>query len=221
MKTKQILKDKSKRLVVKEEIKSIITLILIILTFIFVSYIVQKNLEFIKSNIQDNFFSIFLYILIIVVLVILAPINEVVLVPIASAIWGWFIAGLLTLTGWTIGSIIIFWLSRIYGVSLIQKLIPLNKIHKYEKFLPKTHMFINIILLRIVMPFDVISYAISLFTKINFCSYFLATIIGFILPAFLLAYAGTIPLYIQIIGIIVLFFLLILGFLSIRRKIKS
>ena len=67
--------------------------------------------------------------------------------------------------------------------------------------MPKRNLFFSIIFLRIAVPADIISYAIGLFTDIRFIVYSLATFIGYAPLAFLLAYAGTLPIYIRVYGV--------------------
>ena len=203
---------------VDQKIKSAIGIILIVAGFIVASYIVQNNLDFFKNYIGHGFLGMITYTLIVVVSIVLAPINEVILMPVATALWGWFITALLTLLGLTLGSIIVFVLTRKYGAPLIRKLLPLDKIYKYERLMPQEHLFVGIILLRIAVPIDVVSYAIGLFTKIRFVPYFFATLIGFLPLAFFLAYIGTLPAHMQIIGFIVFLFVVIIGYLSVRHK---
>jgi len=203
---------------INPKIKSAIGIILIVVAFIVVSYIVQNNLDFFKNYIENGFLGMIIYVLIVIASIVIAPINEVILIPVATALWGWFITALLTLLGWTLGSVIVFVLTRKYGAPLIRKLLPLDKIYKYEKFMPQNHLFVGIILLRIAIPIDVVSYAIGLFTNIRFIPYFFATLIGFLPLAFFLAYIGTLPAYVQIISFVIFLLVIIIGFLSVKRK---
>jgi uncharacterized membrane protein YdjX (TVP38/TMEM64 family) len=201
----------------KGNLKPIIGIILIITAFIVVSYIVQRNLDFFEGYIEDDFLGMLIYTLIIVVSIILAPINEVVLIPLATALWGWFAAALLTLLGWMIGSSIAFILAREYGVLLVRKLFPMKKIYQYQEFIAKENTFLGIILLRVIIPFDVVSYAIGIFTRIRFVPYFFATLIGFLPLAFVLAYIGTLPVYMQVLGFIIFLLIVAIEYFSIKR----
>lgn len=202
----------------KQKIGSLTGIILIILLFILISFLVQNNIDFLRSYIENNFLSMFIYVLIMVLLTIIAPINDLLIVPIASAFWGWLISALLTLLGWAIGASIIFFVSRKYGVPLIKKIISLDKIYEYEEFMPKHHKFIGMILLRLAIPIDLMHYAISLFTRIKFWPYLLATVIGLAPLAFIVGYLGTLPTYIQIIGFIILLIVIFLGIIYFRLK---
>lgn len=210
---------------IKNKIKPVIEIILIIFLFVFASYIVQNNLDFFKNFIGNNYFSIVFYILILILSSVVAPIDVIFLMPIATALWGWFFAGLISLVGWTLGSALVFFLSRKYGALLIKKFISLDKIYEYEKFLPEKNMFAGVILLRIAIPIDLVSYAIGLFTKMKFIPYIFATIIGFTPLVFFLAYIGSFPIYMQMICFILLLLVILITLLSIKnrhkRKIKK
>lgn len=185
-----------------EKRKSIFSLLLIVLLFILSSYLVRENIDFIKSLIGNDFSGILIYILITIIAIVIAPISMMPLVPIASNLWGWVSAGVFTFTGWTIGAFIVFWISRKYGVKLIKKFVSLEKINKLESKIPKENLFIDILLLRMIIPVDVLSYALGLFTKINFKTYAITTMIGIIPFTFVFSYLGTVSLYYQIFGLI-------------------
>jgi len=208
---------------INKKYSSIIGISLVIALFILASYLVQENLDFVKSYIKLDFQSILIYIIILIISTVIAPIDLAFLIPVATAAWGWFLTGLLSLLGWTLGTAIVFFLSRKYGIPLIKKLVPLEKLYKYEKIMPEKHIFAQIILLRLLIPIDFVSYAIGLFTKVRFLPFITATIIGFLPSAFILAYLGGLPFYFQLIGLAALIVISIIGLLSAKyiRKRKS
>ena len=200
------------------KIKSLLEILAIILLFALSSYLVRQNIDFLKSVIGNDF-GIFFYILIAIFAVVVAPISMMPLIPLASNIFGWLSAAVFSIVGWTIGSFIVFFISRKYGVPLIKKFVSLEKLEKLENKIPKENLFLDLILLRMIIPVDILSYAISLFTKINFRTYALTTIIGIIPFAFVFSYLGTIPLKYQIIGILIAIF--IIGVISeFHKKLK-
>lgn len=138
---------------------------------------------------------------------------------------GVFIAGLLSIIGWTIGSMIAFLLARKYGVSLIKKFIPLNKINKLEQKIPKENVFWGIVFLRMIIPVDILSYALGLFSKIKFKRFTLATLIGVSPFAFIWASLGIVPFVLQIVVLSAALIILLVGYLiktdlKRRKKIK-
>lgn len=204
----------------KDKNKTFIEIILIILFFIIISYIVQTNIISITGIIGGGFFGMFFYVILVITAIVIAPISSVPLIPLASSIWGWFISAILSIIGWTIGSIIAFVLARKYGVPLISKFISINKINKLEKLVPKENVFWSIVFLRMSIPVDILSYALGLFSKITLKHYFLATLIGVTPFAFVFAYAGTISFYYQIFALVIALFIFLIGLLIVFRKRK-
>tara|TARA_Y100000310_G_scaffold285184_1_gene308475 strand:+ start:6553 stop:7170 length:618 start_codon:yes stop_codon:yes gene_type:complete len=183
-----------------EKTKAFLGILIILILFILSSYFVRENIEFVQNLIGNNFLGILIYISISIVAIVIAPISMMPLVPIAANLWGWFYSGIIHIIGWFIGSLIVFWISRKYGVPLIKKFISLKKINEFEKKIPKENLFIDIVLLRMIIPIDILSYALGLFSKVKFKTYALATIIGITPFAFVFSFLGTIPIYYQFLG---------------------
>jgi len=203
----------------KNKLKSALGLLLILAFFIISSYIVNKNLVFVKSLIGTGFLGITIYLLILIISTIIAPINDIPLIPVASAAWGWFWAAIICIIGWTIGAILAFVLARKYGTPLVNHFFSDEKIDKYKGFVPNNHLFWSIVFLRIAVPVDIISYLVGLFSRINLSTYIFATLLGVAPSAFFFAYFGTLPLYVQIIGVITFSLILLFGFLGLKYKI--
>lgn len=195
----------------KDVIVGLIGIFIVIIFFVATSYIVQNNLDEIKNFIGKSIFSVGVYIFALIVAVVVAPLNAAPLVPIASSVWGWQLTSALTVIGWTTGSAIAFGLARKFGVPLVEKFVPLEKIGKYEKMIPTHNIFWGIVFLRMSIPADVLSYVLGLFSKIRFWQYVLATLIGFTPFALGIAYIGALPVYFQILAVIIsgLVFLLV------------
>ena len=202
-----------------EKTKAFFGILIIIGLFVLSSYLVRTNIEFVQSLIKSNFWGILVYILITIIAVVIAPISMMPLIPIASNLWGWFTAGLINLVGWTLGSFIVFFICRIYGVNLIQKFVSLKSINKFESKIPKEHLFVDILLLRMIFPIDILSYILGLFSKVNFRIYSTATVIGLIPLAFIFSYLGTVKTLYQIAGIVII--VLIITTIHIIRELKK
>ena len=185
-----------------EKLKAFLGILFIVILFILSSYFARTNIDFVKSLIGNDFSGILIYILITIIAIVIAPITMMPLVPIASNLWGWVSAGIFTFVGWTIGAFIVFFISRKYGVPLIKKFIPLGKLFKLESKIPKENLFMDVVLLRMIIPVDILSYALGLFTKVNFKTYALATMIGIIPFTFVFSYLGILPVWYQIFGLI-------------------
>ena len=140
-----------------------------------------------------------IYVLLVVLSIVIAPLTSIPLIPIVSQVWGVFLAAILTLIGGVIGSITAFYLARKYGKEYIEKFVSLDEVEKIEKVLPKKHVFFGLLGLRIVVPADILSYSLGLFTAIGFKMFFATTIIGLIPESFIFAYIGALPIINQTI----------------------
>ncbi len=200
---------------------SLISILVILILFVIVSYFTQENLPYLQSLISNTFLGMGVYFLIIILEVVLAPITVIPLIPLASGLFGWVVAGALTLIGWTAGSLIAFFIARKGGVPLIERFVPLKKIQKLEKLILEDHLFIGIILLRILIPIDVMSYAIGLFSRVDWKKYTLASFIGFVPLSFFLAYSGSLPVYYQLIGFLFVGILIFLVLMIFVKKIMK
>ncbi|PIN93309.1 hypothetical protein COU54_03650 [Candidatus Pacearchaeota archaeon CG10_big_fil_rev_8_21_14_0_10_31_24] len=205
----------------KDTLEAIIGLLIIIFLFVLVSYIVQNNLGNFLSMLNMGFISMIIYILIGILATVVAPISATPLIPIATGIWGWFLSGILSIIAWFIGAIIAFWISRKWGVPVVKKFVSLKKLQSYEKMIPPGGLFWTVVLLRILLPVDLLSYALGLFSNISFKKYALATIIGITPFAFIFAYIGTFPIAKQVMILIAILIIVILGILTFIKSKKK
>lgn len=202
------------------KLKSFIEILIIVVLFVFFSYLVQTNLEFIKSIMGDKFLGMFFYVLVTIVAIVIAPISTLPLLPIASNLWGVFSAAVLSIIGWTVGAFIAFIIARTYGVPIIKKFVPIEKINKLEKMVPRENIFWSVVFLRMVIPVDILSYALGLFSKMKTKNYVLATLIGVSPFAFVFAYLGKLPFYYQILAFFIAAIILIIGFMVKEKRKK-
>ena len=86
-----------------------------------------------------------------------------------------------------------------------------------RRYIPED-LFWSIVLVRLVLPMDVISYVLGLFTDIGWSKYAAATAIGLTPSAFVLAYVGKLPNAYEIIAFGVAGMLLVASLLVARRK---
>ncbi len=182
----------------------------LIAVFILISYFVQVNFEFFEGLIITGLLGEIIYVLLNIVATVFAPITVLPLIVLAVGLWGVWIASILTILGWTLGGIIAFGLARKFGVPIILKFISLDDIYRLEERIMIGNTFWSVVFLRMVVPVDVLSYALGLFSKIGFWTYALATLIGVIPFAFLFAYLGEVSYIYQIsLGLIFLIGILI------------
>jgi uncharacterized membrane protein YdjX (TVP38/TMEM64 family) len=190
-------------------------LIGVVVFFILASYLANTHQVQLQNVItHDSMYGVFFYIFITAFATVIAPISALPLMPVAVSVWGWFITGALSVVGWVLGSQIAFFLARRYGKSLVQKVVSAEKLAQYENIVPEKNIFWTVVLLRMTIPVDVLSYALGLFTSMSHKSYFFATLLGVTPFAFFLAYAGSLPPIFQIgtvTGVlVVLFFVYVL-----------
>lgn len=183
----------------KKQIKGLIEVLIIVVLFLFFSYVVQSNLEFLEGLVTNNFIGMFIYLILEISSIVIAPVTTLPLVIIAANLWGWILTGILNIIGWMIGSWMAFLIARKYGVDVIKKFISINKIHEVENRIPKEHLFWSVVLMRIIIPVDILSYALGIFTKMSMKSYLLATLIGITPFAFAWAYFGRVNIQYQLI----------------------
>jgi len=203
----------------KEKTKAALGVIIIILLFLLSAYIGQTNFLNINEFLDRGILGRLVYVFITITATVIAPLTALPLLPIVSNAWGWFTAAVLTIIGWTIGSLIAFIIARRYGIPLIKKFISLKTIEKYEKLIPEENVFWTIVFLRMSIPVDLLSYALGLFSKIKTGKYILATIIGVAPFAFIISYVGTFPFYYQLIALAAALLTILTGLL-IRKKLK-
>lgn len=195
----------------------LLKLVLLVLFFILAIFLSQYYQEEIVKYLDFGYLGMLIYILLGIISTVIAPVSTLALIPIATALWGGLVTALLNIIAWTLGAIIAFLISRRYGKPLVEKYSNVEKINKYEKVLGTKYIFWNLVALRMMLPVDILSYAIGLFTSVKLTTYASATFIGVIPFAFILAYTPTLSPAFQIgVGVFTLF-IIYLGY----KKIKS
>lgn len=155
--------------------------------------LVRANDDAFKSFIdQKPFWGVFLYIVLNILDAVLVPGATLPLIPVAAHVWGSVLAAIVTTIGWTAGSLIAFLIARQWGYPFVKKLTSTDRLKRLKKYIPED-LFWSIVLLRLVMPMDVMSYVLGLFTDISWSKYALATALGLTPSAFVLAYLGKLP----------------------------
>jgi len=141
------------------------------------------------------------YVIIAVIATVAAPVSAGPLIPIAANAWGVAITAALSILGWTIGSLVAFAIGRRYGLPLAQKFFSVRNLENMHKHIPQERIFWSVVLLRIMIPVDLLSYALGIFGVLGWRRYTLATIIGITPFAFIFAYLGTLPVSYQLFSI--------------------
>ncbi len=201
---------------------SALGLVAILLLFVVMSLIATRYSSEIYSIADSSgVIGMIVYVLITTVAVVVAPISTVPLIPVAASAWGWFTAGVLSVIGWVIGAQIAFYIARHFGKPLVQRFVPLDKLDMLMASFPKKNLFWAVVFFRMVVPVDVLSYAVGLFTRMDYRSYFFATLVGVSPFAFVLAYAGTLPMGFQVAAFLAGVVVILIGYVVYRQQIKQ
>lgn len=151
-----------------------------------------------------------------IIATVIAPVSTVPVIPLVAVLWGPFLTALLSIIAWSIGSVFAFLIARYFGKPIISHFINLETISAYEKSLGDS-LFWDIVLLRMAVPVDILSYAIGLFSSMRIRAYIPATIIGITPFAFLLSYSSRGSFTFQIIVGVLIIAMMYLGY----RRIKN
>ncbi len=177
----------------------IVGTVLTVLGFVLLSEVSQQHNGFLEGFVhQAGLVGIFSYIGLLIVAVVIAPISTFFLVPVAANSWGPLLAAVYTVLGWTIGSMIAFYLARRYGLKWVGKMEKVKRMREIEVAIPRRHVFIFVTLLRSTIPVDILSYALGIFSTIGYRSFLFSTIIGITPFTLLLTYASTSTAQIQV-----------------------
>lgn len=122
---------------------------------------------------------------------VIAPIAVLPMVPLLAPILGPFLTGLSAYIGWTSGAIVAFWIARRFGQPLVLRFVRKKDLEKMSSYLNDDIGFVTIVMLRLVLPVDVLSYALGLFTFVSYSVYIRATLLGILWFPFAFAYMGT------------------------------
>ena len=189
--------------------KKYLPALLIILLFIASSFITQQYTDLVVGFVSQNKIAgVLIYFGAIITAVTIAPLTSIPLIPLMTEVWGVFWTTAISVAGWTAGSMLAFWIARKFGAPIVKKFVSVEKYEKAYENIPDKRLFLYLIFLRIITPVDLLSYALGLFTNINWKMFFWSTFIGVIPATFALSYFGTFPaknqLMIFFIGTIVL-----------------
>jgi uncharacterized membrane protein YdjX (TVP38/TMEM64 family) len=172
----------------------------ILALFIGTSYLASSYRDELHSLVRSYpLFGPVSYVLIEIAGVIAAPVSTLALIPLGVALWGSFWTGVLSLVGWTLGSLLAFELARTYGQPLLTRFLNLKDLKAMERYLPQGNLFWGVVGLRLLIPVDLVSYALGLFTPIDRWRYSLATVLGYLPSAFAYSYAATASLGYQVV----------------------
>ena len=121
---------------------------------------------------------------------VVAPIAVPLAVPAAAPYLGAFQSALLAILGWSAGALVAFLIARRYGRALVLRIVDAHRLERFEGWVPQRHLFWWILTARMMLPVDVLSYALGIVAKVPLGTYMAATVLGIAPFAFIFAYAG-------------------------------
>ena len=141
---------------------SIILLVALVLLFLATPFFFNGPVDYLRSVIEGNgFVSAFAFIALMFIATVVAPLAALPLVPLFSPIFGPLHTVIYVVLGWSLGAVVAFLLARYIGRPALSRFVPLQTIEKYEKRLPSDVTFWGLVFLRMVVPVDVLSYAVG------------------------------------------------------------
>lgn len=201
---------------------NIIKVIAVILLFISVSILAsfyENELIYFAKNIGS--FGIMFYVLTTALAVIIPMWGNLFLIPVATIMWGPFITALLSILGWVIGSQTSFLLGRLFKKRILKMFPALIESDYVERLVSKKYTYTSLILLRMTLPVDILSYALGIFVpRITAYQNFVTSFIGVIPFAFAFSYFNNIP-KIYLIGLFVSMACIFFIYSSIMLKNKG
>jgi uncharacterized membrane protein YdjX (TVP38/TMEM64 family) len=177
----------------------IILIILVLLLLFYYSYY-SKGIIYSISNSDEqsvvNFvnsfgiFSYLIFILLVILEVVLAPIPALALYVAGGAIFGTILGSILTLIANLIGGLIAFWIARRFGRDFVEKRVDAGIRRKFDNFSEK-YGGLSLFLLRInpLTSSDLFSYLAGL-TKMKIRTFLLGTGLGLAPMILVQAYFG-------------------------------
>lgn len=150
----------------------------------------QWDLTMLEQGIRAHpFLGMALYVVLVLTSIVVLPFSSLPLLPVAARVFGIWITAILSIIGWWIGCLIAFQIAR-FGRKYLEKVTSLEAVDKMEQKIPKDISFAGIVILRMVFPVDVTSFALGLLKHLSFSTYAIASLIGIIPFAFVWSYAG-------------------------------
>lgn len=190
---------------VKLKLSGILGLFGIILAFVFISYFVQGNAQFFERLISENYWGLIVFILLNIVGIVVAPVTVIPLVVVITGVWGGAVASLAVWVAWTLGSIFAFLLARKIGVPIVSRFVSMKELYRFEDRFSFVSSFWGVFFLRMVIPVEILSYGLGLFSRIGFWRYTIASALGLIPGCLVFGYLGVLDFVWQLVlGLIVL-----------------
>ena len=129
------------------------------------------------------------YVLVLAAAVVVMPLSSLPFVPLASRLYGFELTSAMNLAGWWAGALIAFQIAR-FGRRYLERLVSLAALDRLERRVPPDIGFWGIVVLLMVFPTDVASFALGLLRNLSFRRFALGSFAGIAPFSFVWAYAG-------------------------------
>lgn len=130
-----------------------------------------------------------IYFVLVAASVVLLPFSSLPLLPLATRSYGVMLTALLSAAGWWAGCLIAFRIARL-GRRYLERITSMEAIDRIEEKIPEDVGFGGIVVLRMILPVDVVSFALGLLKRLRFRTYAVASLVGILPFAFVMSYAG-------------------------------
>jgi uncharacterized membrane protein YdjX (TVP38/TMEM64 family) len=130
-----------------------------------------------------------IYLVALVASVVLLPLSSLPLLPLATRCFGVPLTALLSAAGWWIGCLIAFQIARL-GRAYLERITSLAAVDRIEEKIPDDVGFGGIVVLRMILPVDVVSFALGLLKRLRFRTYAAASLLGIVPFSLVWSYAG-------------------------------
>ncbi len=168
--------------------------------FVLISQLSQQYADVLTEVTQQTgWYGVLSYVGITVAAIVIAPLGTGFLLPVAANSFGPFWAGTYSIIGWVIGSLIAFVLARRYGQGFVKDMTLVRRIHQFEARLPHTHFILLLVVLRMLLPVDLMSYALGFGSSVAFAPFMVTTVLGVTPFAYLFSYASVASVSIQVV----------------------
>lgn len=123
--------------------------------------------------------------------IVIPPIPGIIIDISGLAVFGWLKGFIYAEIGVMLGSMVAFYITRIFRERIAKKFLSIQKLHKWEDELSRGQKFWTLVVMRFFGNpfFDYVSYAAGL-TKIKATTYFIATLVGTLPILFITYYFG-------------------------------
>lgn len=164
--------------------------VLIVVGIFYVSTAYGTEAQLIATTTEHRLLGAVLLALVMCATTVFAPLTSLPLIPVIAPILGPFTTGTACYVGWTVGAICAFWIGRRYGQAFILRYVKRESLVRYEQCIRPDIGFILIVALRMLVPVDVVSYALAILSTISFKKYIAATMLGILWFSYAFAYGG-------------------------------